>query len=68
MSFKVGDSVHCNRLGCNGKVIVDNHKDPVYPLEVEFNNGSTEVYTADGRIYDGEDVCLVLNNENIVGD
>jgi len=62
--FKVGDKVHCDRLGHNGMVIVTDHNDPLYPLEVEFEDGDTEVYTSDGRIYDGEDICLVIITDN----
>ena len=63
--FKVGDKVHCSRLDHDGIVIVVDHKDPMYPLEVEFEDGDTEVYTEDGRIFEGEDICLVKYNDNI---
>jgi hypothetical protein len=65
--FQINDRVHCSRLGSSGKVIVTDHKDPLYPLEVEFDDGDTEVYTIDGRIYDGEDICLsIITDEEVV--
>lgn len=66
--FEVGNRVHCSRLGNSGTVIVTDHKDPLYPLEVEFDDGDTEVYTSDGRIYDGEDICLsIITDDEVIG-
>lgn len=58
--FTKGQKVRCEAVNLNGIIAVDNHSDPMYPIEVEFEDGSTEVYTSDGAIFYGEGVVLTL--------
>ena len=48
--FKVGDLVICTRHG-KGKVITESDR-PVYFISCKFDNGKTEAYSSNGRLYE----------------
>lgn len=60
--FKVDDKVYCDYYKLAGTVTSLNSGRNTYPIRVQFNNGTTDIYTKDGRMStDGKPFLRIFN-------
>lgn len=60
--FKVNSRVYCDYYKQTGTVASTNSGSNNYPIQVQFNNGTTDIYTKDGRMNtDGKPSLRILN-------
>ena len=60
--FKVGDRVYCDYYKLAGIVTSLNSGSANYPIRVQFNNGTGDIYTKDGRMNtDGKPSLHIFN-------
>lgn len=57
-SFKVGQEVFCAATKRKGKITKIKSYNWTYPIVVDFEDGSTSLYTYDGRFSTSEEVVL----------
>lgn len=56
--FKVGQKVWCAIYGAGVVAEIQHASEGVYPVEVEFNNGHSGIYTNDGKYYSVGNITL----------
>lgn len=56
--FKVGQKVWCAIYGAGVVAEIHHASEGVYPVEVEFNNGHSGIYTNDGKYYSVGNITL----------
>lgn len=60
--FKVDDKVYCDYYNQAGTVTSINSGSNTYPIRVQFNNGTGDIYTKDGRMsIDGKPSLRIFN-------
>lgn len=66
--FKVGYKVYCDYYTLEGIVTSVNSGSNNYPIRVQFNNGTTDIYTKDGKMNTDSKPSLRIFNPSITTD
>ena len=66
--FQVNDRVYCDHYNQAGTVTSLNSGSSTYPIRVQFNNGTTDIYTKDGRMNTGSKPSLRIFNPSVTTD
>lgn len=60
--FQVGDRVYCEYYNKTGTVISTNNKSNNYPIRVQFDDNSTDIYAKTGAVNTTGRPCLKIHN------
>ena len=66
--FQVGDKVYCNYYKQAGTIASLNSGNSTYPIQVHFNNKTSDTYTKDGRVSANSKPTLCIHNPSIITD
>lgn len=66
--FKVDSRVYCDYYKLAGTVTSLNSGSNNYPIQVRFNNGTTDIYTKDGRMSTDSKPSLRIFNPSVTTD